>query len=136
MGAVGSSSVRTVGFQAKLKVLKFPEDAGMLQERWSLLWTSSLGICHRFSPPQEPGIAVVISWRWEWAWEPLERRGHGGSAVLSYGSCPASGEPTWTGIDPFCWVAAAVDWTSSTFQAFWEKSESDFCVERWQWSGH
>lgn len=45
-------------------------------------------------------------------------------------------QPTWMGIDPLGWVEAAVDWTSSTLQVFWEKSESDFSVERWQCSGN
>lgn len=43
-----------------------------------------------------------------------------------------AGQPTWMGIVPLGWVTAAVDWTSSTFQVFWEKNEPNYSVESGQ----
>lgn len=43
--------------------------------------------------------------------------------------------PRWK-LSHFARITAVVDWTSSTFQAFWEKSESNFSGERWQCTGN
>lgn len=43
------NSLKILGFQADLKMLKFHEDSIMLRERWSSLWTPSLGVR---SPPR------------------------------------------------------------------------------------
>ena len=70
-----------LGFQANLKMLKFHEDSVMPHERWSSLWTPSLGIYYSLLLPSvaRSGVETEIAmrhWRWESTWEPLAQRGH------------------------------------------------------------
>lgn len=75
------NSLRMLGFQANLKMLKFHEDAVMLHGRWRSLWTPCLGIYYSLPPPSvsRSGIEMAIAmhhWRRESTWEPLAQRGH------------------------------------------------------------